>query len=67
MYSNIITSSLNICFQVAIKIVSKTAIPKEYLLKFLPREVENHTKLPDHPHVVSTEIKWPELLELQLS
>ncbi|CAC5410437.1 Testis-specific serine/threonine-protein kinase 5,Testis-specific serine/threonine-protein kinase 1,Hormonally up-regulated neu tumor-associated kinase homolog B [Mytilus coruscus] len=38
--------------QVAIKVISKTAVPKEFLLKFLPREVENHTQMPEHPHVV---------------
>ncbi|XP_071180268.1 serine/threonine-protein kinase MARK2-like [Mytilus edulis] len=38
--------------QVAIKVISKTAVPNEFLVKFLPREVENHTQMPEHPHVV---------------
>ncbi|KAK3083089.1 hypothetical protein FSP39_013688 [Pinctada imbricata] len=39
--------------QVAIKVVDKRNVPKEFLRKFLPREVENHSKLPAHQNVCS--------------
>ena len=38
--------------QVAVKIVNKRKAPKDYLKKFLPREIEVLQRL-DHPHCVS--------------
>ncbi|XP_048257092.1 testis-specific serine/threonine-protein kinase 1-like isoform X1 [Haliotis rufescens] len=37
---------------VAIKVINKKLVPKEFLRKFLPRELDNHATLPHHPHVV---------------
>ncbi|XP_046581819.1 LOW QUALITY PROTEIN: testis-specific serine/threonine-protein kinase 1-like [Haliotis rubra] len=37
---------------VAIKVINKKLVPKEFLRKFLPRELDNHSMLPHHPHVV---------------
>ncbi|XP_060064733.1 uncharacterized protein LOC132545081 [Ylistrum balloti] len=37
---------------VAIKIIDKKLVPKDFLLKFLPRELSNHLKIPHHPHIV---------------
>ncbi|KAJ8312732.1 hypothetical protein KUTeg_010105 [Tegillarca granosa] len=38
--------------QVAIKVISQRRVPKEFLRKFLPRELDNHCNLARHPHVV---------------
>ncbi|XP_033747149.1 serine/threonine-protein kinase MARK2-like [Pecten maximus] len=37
---------------VAIKIIDKKQVPKDFLLKFMPRELSNHLKNPPHPHIV---------------
>ncbi|XP_050408578.1 uncharacterized protein LOC126823658 [Patella vulgata] len=37
---------------VAIKAIQKKIVPQEFLTKFVPRELENHTALPRHENVV---------------
>ncbi|OWF41153.1 serine/threonine-protein kinase MARK2-like [Mizuhopecten yessoensis] len=38
--------------EVAIKIIDKKQVPKDFLMKFLPRELANHLKIPSHPNIV---------------
>lgn len=44
------------CQQVAIKVVNKQAVAQEFVTKFLPRELENHSQLQPHKNVVSLSI-----------
>ncbi|XP_061198065.1 serine/threonine-protein kinase MARK2-like [Saccostrea echinata] len=39
-------------FLVAIKVIDKQTVAKEFMQKFLPRELENHSKLQPHKNVV---------------
>ncbi|KAL4224236.1 hypothetical protein ACF0H5_017689 [Mactra antiquata] len=39
-------------FKVAIKVIEARCVPREFLKKFLPRELENHCPLPVHKNVV---------------
>ncbi|XP_069136547.1 serine/threonine-protein kinase MARK2-like [Argopecten irradians] len=38
--------------EVAVKIIDKKQVPKDFLMKFMPRELSNHFKNPPHPHIV---------------
>ena len=40
-------------FKVAIKVIDNRQVPKEFLKKFLPRELSNHVPLEPHKNVVS--------------